>query len=69
MKQKERIINDVREVLKFYELGQYTARGAVVEIKNLTSSSCDNCVYCGNCLDDDKKTCANGFSEFLESEA
>ena len=70
MKQKERILNDVRDVLRYCEGGKYDERAAIIAINNLTAYGCAHCAYLHElCALDDQLTCANGFFEYLESEA
>ena len=70
MKQKERIINDVRDLLKFYDLGQFDAQATIESICHHTKPACHNCVYSpSNCQQDENKHCLDGFRKFLETEA
>lgn len=69
MKQKERIINDVLECLKFYELGHFDEAGTIKSISHITAQGCEHCVYNSDeCRQDHKKTCSSGFAKYLESE-
>ena len=71
MKQKERILNDVRDVLRYYDCGKYTQVEAVEQIQSLTEGECHNCVYNnGNGCDAPVGTfCDDGFLAYIESEA
>lgn len=71
MKNKERILNDVRDVLIYYDCGKYTQVEAVELIQSLTEDDCHNCVYSnGNRCDAPVGTfCGDGFLAYIESEA
>jgi len=70
MKQKERIIEDVRECLRFFDLGHFDHKATIESINHITNpSSCEHCVYKDTvCKEDETKTCARGWSKYLESE-
>ena len=77
MKQKERIINDVRDVLKFYDLKHFDEYSAIESILHLVDEDCHNCVFCDKSVGTDRsacnapqgKTCHDGLREFLDTEA
>lgn len=70
MKNDERIINDVRDCLRFYDLGQFSRKATIESINHITSRMCDHCVYKPEeCQDDDAQTCSEGWVKYLESEA
>ena len=72
MKQKERIINDVRDILKFYDLGHFDEYATIESILHQVDEACHNCAYKtddGGCGVPQGKTCHYGFREFLDTEA
>lgn len=71
MKQEERIINDINDCLRFYNLGQFSRKATIESINHITRPCvCDHCVYnLPECEHDDTKTCADGWAKYLESEA
>ena len=72
MKQKKRILNDIRDILKFYDLGHFDEYAAIERILYQVDEACQNCVYnCedGGCGAPQGKTCHNGFRAFLDTEA
>lgn len=76
MKQKDRIINDVKDILKFYDLGQFDEYGTIESIAHWVGEACHNCAYCDKSAGSDRsacnapqgKTCHSGFRAFLDSE-
>lgn len=69
MKQKERIINDVIECLRFYNLGQFDKYMTIESIEHLVAQGCHNCAYRQDgCNAPQGKTCHDGFRAYLDSE-
>ena len=69
MKQKERIINDIKDVLKFYELEHFDEYMTIESIEHLVAQACHNCGYQQDgCNAPQGKTCHDGFRAYIDSE-
>ena len=70
MKNAERIMIDVARVVRDYESGRLNETVAVFEVLDLVNNNCEHCAFLNNnCQDDHKKTCVDGYSIYLRSEA